>query len=113
MRKFEGPVCDFCSGKNPRWEFQIPAGHEIGVDRIGNGDIHSMDEDGRWAACGPCTKLIMERDNSALAERSVDSFMKKHKIRNSARPEVLARVRQAHNFFFALWDSSYPLDREK
>lgn len=103
------PICDFCSAQNPHWEFQIEPHHEIGVDRIGGSNLHSMDEDGRWAACDICKEFIMQRKNSELARHSVDSFYRIFSIiPESERSNVLARVRQAHNFFFSRWDGSEP-----
>lgn len=102
-------ICDFCSAPNPRWEFQIEGGHRIGEDHIGDREISSMDADGRWAACDMCKYFIVHRQTGKLARRSARSYMKLYPIiPESELPNIVARIRQAHNFFFVLWDGSEP-----
>ena len=104
------PICDFCSAQNPRWEFQIEAGHEIGEDHVMGRELHSMDRDGLWGACDVCKEFIVNRQNAALAERSMNHFFKLYGIANTEANRNLAigRVRQAHNFFFSRWDGTDP-----
>jgi hypothetical protein len=105
----ENPICDFCSNPHPKWEFVIPAGGRIGTDRILDRDLESMDRDGRWAACDTCKTYIMQRENAKLARHSVDNFFLLYPfIPKSQRNDLIARVRQAHNFFFVGWDGRDP-----
>jgi hypothetical protein len=60
-----GPVCDFCSSKNPAYAY--PA-HTFAIVP-GEGPIAASVAE--WAACKACHDLIEKDDRGALAERAI------------------------------------------
>src|SRR3954471_20068076 len=49
-------ICDFCSARDPEWEYE---------------NYPSEEEDGGWAACTICKELIEADERAKLFERSV------------------------------------------
>lgn len=96
--------CDFCSTPDPVWLYKITTEGRIGESAPG---IVHMDMDGLWAACNPCHDLIEARKNSKLAERSADSFYEINpEIPKHIRPQIVAGIRDVHNYFFTRWDGA-------
>jgi hypothetical protein len=73
----EGPICDFCSGKEiyadyPASDFNVwqvpkPDGSKL--------NINSQSD---WAACKTCAELIDAESWNALLERSLETFRRKY-----------------------------------
>ena len=56
------PICDFCLGPNPTWEY--PA-----VDMPIKGHPFIDRTDDEWAACEECHRLLQQHSLGALVER--------------------------------------------
>lgn len=76
-------VCDFCSARDPQWEYE---------------NYPTEREDGGWAACEECMKLIEADDREGLFKRSITH----HPNRNSIIDGLQRGIRVAHHDF---WDN--------
>lgn len=61
------PVCDFCLGRDPIWDY--PADDVVVVDMDHKG-VNTTEYYGVWCACEPCAALIEAKDEKGLAERA-------------------------------------------
>jgi hypothetical protein len=131
-RKYPKPgeeICDFCSEPlDPKtvWTYRTEP-HEIGTWKQKGFSVqpgvevtkapdpakldeewvmHQMDEDGFWAACPTCHRLIEADDRRGLIERSLETaVVKARKMLRSDVPaavvmEIRGAIAQAHAGFF-------------
>jgi hypothetical protein len=61
------PVCDFCSSKEPAWEYSA----EDFLDGEDTGVVQKSV--GGWLACDACANRIEKKDWRGLAERGMDT----------------------------------------
>lgn len=74
-------ICDFCSSPNPTWDYE---------------NYPTKNDDGGWAACDECHRLIQANDREALLRRSVQRAPVRHTM-----PDGIARsIRIVHATFW-------------
>ena len=81
-------ICDFCSAPKPARRYSCRPFKMTGPK------LRSV---GGWAACNACAELIDADRWEDLADRSVDSFLKKYPV--IARERALREIQELHQQF--------------
>lgn len=94
-------VCDFCSTPEITYLYSATSGTPMYVAEHEAHTVTHLDEDGLWAACPTCHKLISADNWNGLRKQSVNMLVAAH----PDYPRFLAdaTVSAAHNFFRNSW----------